>query len=292
MTGNQYERHAAAATQLASTLTAIAPDDHYFERRMVNSTGYVDQLFLNFSTLRSNPELWDSAMFPRALDGAGDMYFSVATRSRSAGSADAIGVGLAAWADMDDEDATHAFSIPPSAVVQTSPPHRKFHAYWFLNKATANVDLLVRINRAIPNADLNATDKARVLRAPGYSNMKYESRPVARLLRLDSDRRYSIEELAKAFPPVVAEQRRYARAHNRTAPNWLALVFDAIIDSLERDGFRPRLRGSEGAVMALCPLHTDTNRSLSLHPSRGYYCFGCRSGGRLSRLANLIGVRV
>ena len=151
---------------------------------------------------------------------------------------------------------------------------------------------LVRINRAIPNADLNATDKARVLRAPGFANMKYESRPVARLLRLDSDRRYSIEELAKAFPPVVAEQRRYARAHNRTAPNWLALVFDAIIDSLERDGFRPRLRGSEGAVMALCPLHTDINRSLSLHPSRGYYCFGCRSGGRLTDLAHRLGVRV
>jgi len=281
-----------AATQLALALTAIAPDDHYFERRMVNPTGYVDQLFLNFSTLRSNPELWDSRMFPRSLDEAGDVYFSVATRTRGAGSADAVGCGLAMWADMDDEDAVHAFPIPPSAVVQTSPPQDKFHAYWFLGTPTDDLKLLVRINRAIPNADLNATDKARVLRAPGFVNLKYDSRPTATLLRLDADRRYSIDELAKAFPPVVAKPQKYERAHNGTAPNWLGLVFDAIVDSLEREGFRPRSRGVDGAVMALCPLHTDTNRSLSLHPSRGYYCFGCQLGGRLTDLAHRLGVRV
>jgi hypothetical protein len=280
------------ATQLARALVANAPGSHYIERRVIPSQGYADQTFLSIDNLREVPELWGSQVFRSNFEGRGDVYFSVATRRERLGTSDAVGVGLSVWADMDDEHAVHAFPVPPSAVVQTSPPRKKFHAYWFLDEPTPDLQLLLRINRAIPNADPNATDKARVLRAPGYSNMKYESRPVARLLQLDSDRRYSIEELAKAFPPVVAEQRRYARAHNRTAPNWLALVFDAIVDSLERDGFRPRSRGSEGAVMALCPLHTDTNRSLSLHPSRGYYCFGCRSGGRLSRLANLIGVRV
>ncbi len=281
-----------AATQLALALTAIAPDDHYFERRMVNPTGYVDQVFRDFATLRTNPNLWDSEIFPPSLNGHGDMYFSAATRSRSAGSADAVGCGLTAWADMDDESVEHIFPVAPSAVVQTSVPRKKFHLYWFLDKPMKDLDLLVRINRSIPNADLNATDKARVLRAPGFANMKYESRPVATLFRLDSDRRYSIDELAKAFPPVAAESKRYTRAYGSTPPTWLTLVYDAIVDSLERDGFRPRQRGSGGAVMALCPLHEDTNQSLSLHPTRGFYCFGCQTGGRLTDLAHRLGVKV
>jgi len=282
----------SSASRLARALTQFAPRTHFFERRFVKQDGFVSQNFLDFETLRHWPELWDTQMFLPAHDGQGEVYFSVATRIKRAGTADAVGVGLAAWADMDDEDVQHNFPIAPSSVVQTSPPRRKYHAYWFLDEPTSNLDILLRINRAIPNADLNAVDKARVLRAPGFANMKYVSRPTARLLRLEADLRYSIDELAKAFPPVVAKPQKYERAHNGTAPNWLGLVFDAIVDSLEREGFRPRSRGVDGAVMALCPLHTDTNRSLSLHPSRGYYCFGCQLGGRLTDLAHRLGVRV
>jgi len=280
------------ASLLARAITANAPGNHFFERRMVSRSGYVQQVFREFKTLRENPELWESEIFPSSLNRRGEVYFSIATRTRQTGTADAVGVGLAIWADMDDEDAQHAFPIPPSAAVQTSPPRHKHHLYWFLDEPTRNMELLLRINRSIPNADLNAIDKARVLRAPGYSNLKYDLRPMATLLRLDSDRRYSIEALAEAFPPVPAEWRRASHAHHKAAPSWLNLVFDAIVDFLERGDFHPQARGAEGAVMALCPLHEDTNRSLSLHPTRGYYCFGCRSGGRLSRLANLLGVRV
>jgi hypothetical protein len=280
------------ASQLARVLTMNVPSHHFFERRMVSPTGYVKQVFREFKTLRENPELWESEIFPSSLNRRGEVYFSIATRTRRAGTADAIGLGLAIWADMDDEDAQHAFPIPPSAVVQTSPPRHKHHLYWFLDEPTSNMELLLRINRSIPNADLNAIDKARVLRAPGYSNLKYDSPPMATLLRLDSDRRYSIEALTEAFPPVPMESRRVSNSDRKAAPTWLGLVFDAIVDFLELGDFHPQARGAEGAVMALCPLHEDTNRSLSLHPTRGYYCFGCRSGGRLSRLANLLGVRV
>jgi len=281
-----------AASHLARAIIAKAADSHFFERRLVSPTGYVHQVFRDFETLRENPELWHTEIFPTSLNGRGEVYFSIATRTRRAGTADAVGVGLAIWADMDDEDAQHAFPIPPSAVVQTSPPRHKYHLYWFLDKPTPNMELLLRINRSIPNADLNAIDKARVLRAPGYSNLKYDSPPTATLLRLDADRRYSIDELAKAFPPVAAELKRYTRAYGILPPTWLTLVYDAIVDSLERDGFRPRQRGTDGAVMALCPLHEDTNQSLSLHPTRGFYCFGCQTGGRLTDLAHRLGVKV
>jgi hypothetical protein len=197
----------------------VAPEDHFFERRMVSRTGFVQQVFRDFKTLRANPTLWESEIFPRKLNAWGNIYYSVATRTKRAGTADAVGVGLTAWADMDDEDAVHAFPIPPSAVVQTSPPQRKFQLYWFLDKPTVDMDLLVRVNRSIPNADLNATDKARVMRAPSFANLKYDSRPTATLLRLNVDRHYSIDELAIAFPPVAAESRRVSRVHLGTAPN-------------------------------------------------------------------------
>ncbi|MQF70529.1 hypothetical protein FIL92_00910 [SAR202 cluster bacterium AD-812-D07_MRT_10900m] len=208
------------------------------------------------------------------------------------GTSDAVGVGLSVWADMDDEHAVHAFPVPPSAVVQTSPPRKKFHAYWFLDEPTPDLQLLLRINRAIPNADPNAIDKARVLRAPGYSNMKYNSGPVAKLVRLEADLRYSMEALATAFPPREATPPRHSRAHDDAVPSWLGLVFDALTDFLERGGYRPRSQGQTGGVMSLCPLHRDTNRSLSMHPIRGYHCFGCKAGGRLTDLAHQLDVRV
>lgn len=292
MISNRSDAQNCVASRLARALTVTAPGDHFFERRMVGITGNVHQVFRDFRTLRENPALWDSVVFPRSLDGTGNVFFSAGTRTRREGTADAVGVGLAAWADMDDEDAVHEFPIPPSAVVQTSPPRRKYHGYWFLDKPTTDMDLLVRINRAIPNADLNAVDKARVMRTPGFANLKYETKPTAKLLRLDAERRYSMGELVKAFPQVTAEPRRGSHAYCGAAPSWLGLVYDAIVDFLERGDFRPRSRGVDGAVMALCPLHQDTNRSLSLHPTRGYFCFGCRSGGRLTELAHRLGLRV
>ena len=280
------------ASQLANALTRYAPDSHVFETRIIGPD-YRRQMFHSFATIRENPpEFWDREVFPREHDGRADVYFSVATRTERAGGADAVGVGLAAWADMDDEDAQYAFPIPPSAVVQTSPPSRKFHGYWFLSQPTTDLSLLLRINRGIPNADHNAIDKARVLRAPGFINLKYDSRPRSKLRRLEPDCRYSLDELAQAFPPTAPEPKQVARVYSGTSPSWVALVFDAIVDFLERGGFRPRQRGGEGAVMALCPLHSDTNESLSMHPVKGWKCHGCGAAGKLTELAHRLNVQV
>ena len=75
-----------------------------------------------------------------------------------------------------------------------------------------------------------------------------------------------------------------------TDPKWLILVFDALIDFLERNGFRPVINGASAS--ALCPLHDDHQPSLSLHAERGWKCFAGCGQGRLTRLANLLGVRV
>ncbi|MDA1280869.1 MAG: bifunctional DNA primase/polymerase [Chloroflexi bacterium] len=77
---------------------------------------------------------------------------------------------------------------------------------------------------------------------------------------------------------------------SRTAPNWLRLVFDALVDRLEALGKQPRFSGEQ--VLALCPLHDDRQPSLSLHPTRGWKCFAGCGQGRLTRLANLLDVRV
>lgn len=73
------------------------------------------------------------------------------------------------------------------------------------------------------------------------------------------------------------------------APKWLPLVFDSLVNWLNESGKRPRQSG-EG-VMALCPFHDDREPSLSLHAERGWKCFAGCGQGRLTRLANLLGVQ-
>jgi len=85
-------------------------------------------------------------------------------------------------------------------------------------------------------------------------------------------------------------ERRHARGGS-TPPAYVRLIFDGLIDWLEANSYRPRLK-HDGSAMALCPLHDDRNPSLSLHPEKGYHCFGCQAGGKLSDLARQVGLRL
>jgi len=282
--------------ELVQSLFRIAPRDHFVERRAIYTDGRVDQLFHQLETLREQPQLWAASLFSEIFDGKANVYYSVASRQKASLRANSVGVALTAYADFDDEEAVHEFAIPPSAVVQTSPSNRKYQTYWFLDEASPDLDLLLAICRAIPNSDLNAVDAARVLRAPGFQNLKYEHRPRAKMIRLNTDRRYQLDELARAFPPAARQPKSFRRTPTSRELLKRQLIFDAIVEHLFQAGCNPRYR-SDGGVIALCPLHEDTNPSLSVHPEWGWHCFaGCANrvggAGRLSRLANHLGVRV
>jgi len=47
---------------------------------------------------------------------------------------------------------------------------------------------------------------------------------------------------------------------------------------------------SNGNYTALCPFHDDHNPSLSIHPERGFICFGCKEKGSLQKLAAKLGI--
>ena len=108
------------------------------------------------------------------------------------------------WADLDDNfpPVWPENVPPPSATVETSPG--KYQLFWFLTTAAHDLDLVERIEDGLAealSADPAATDRARVLRLPGFPNLKYDSRPLSRLLELHPERRFTLRQFAGLIPP-------------------------------------------------------------------------------------------
>lgn len=271
---------------MSNLLTVLHGSTGYAEFRLIDPEGRVERFFI------PSPNLSDEAIdniIERA--GAFNVYFSVVPRLEIRGTRDACGAALAVWCDYDRPDSAPSWKLNPSAVVRTSPG--KCQAYWFLRRSLNDLDLLEAINRSIAGVeggDPRATDRARILRMPGSRNLKYPDKPIVILEHYDPDLRYSHDEVRRHYPLGGQPLRRDHSITHRPSPQWLNLVFDAIVDFLERDGLRPQLRGE--SVIALCPLHDDRNPSLSIHAKRGWYCHAGCGGGRLTRLAHLLGVRV
>jgi len=282
------------ATRFLQTLLASAADTDFLETRLISGSETVDQKFREIGRLRDS---WASGSIALPIgsdtDGQWQHFFGAIPRARRGGGRDSLGNAVAVWADCDDEDLHPAFALAPSIVVATSPPRNKHQAYWLLDEPSGDHDLIERINRGIFGADSASTDAAHLLRLPGFINIKseYENRPRAKLVRCDASARYSIEQLVIAFPPTELVTPLPKRTHHGAAPKWLALVYESVIDFLHTNGYRPKMQAS-GAAQSLCPLHDDREPSLSLHPIRGWKCHAGCGQGRLTRLANLLGVRI
>ncbi|MBI2916486.1 MAG: hypothetical protein HYY01_00685 [Chloroflexi bacterium] len=183
--------------------------------------------------------------------------------------------------------------MAPSLVVESSPA--RFQAIWLLDAPCADVPLVEGINKTIAlcyGADAAACDRPRVLRLPGFANLKYADRPKARLVVCKPELRYTMGQLEAVFPPQLqATPRITGVPYSADAPSWLALVFRALVDYLQAHDARPRPT-SDGGILARCPLHQDHNPSLSLHPERGWKCFAGCGQGRLTLLAYKLGLQV
>lgn len=271
---------------MTKLLSELHGQEGFAEFRLVSPSGAVRRYF------QLAVDLSDAAI-ESVIERAGDAnaYVSVIPRVRLQGTRDACGAGRAVWCDYDQLDRTPLWSLEPSAIVGTSPG--KYQAYWLLDFPQTNLDEIEAINRAIARVDagdIQATDRARVLRLPGSRNQKYPDRPLVTLQHWDPTRRYSFHELRLHYP-LVAEQIHSRRPRTRDASSgWLSLVFDAVADFLEKNGYRPRLTGDH--LTSLCPLHDDRRPSLSVHAERGWFCHAGCGGGRLTRLAHLLGVRL
>jgi hypothetical protein len=116
----------------------------------------------------------------------------------------------AVWQE-DDEGYGGPFPLDPSLVVESSP--ERFHRYWLVADEwpadeQGRADFAAVMERMVASygSDKNAKDLCRVLRIPGFLHRKDPMR--AHMVRImeDSGRRYTREEILRAFPPVEREE--------------------------------------------------------------------------------------
>lgn len=102
-------------------------------------------------------------------------------------------------------------ALPPSMSVETSS--RRGHHYWLLapDQPLAAFRSAQETLADYYRTDATVTDLCRVLRVPGFWNMKHEPFPV-RLLRLRADARYSIAD-------ILAAHRVSLDPHTQEAPD-------------------------------------------------------------------------
>ena len=107
----------------------------------------------------------------------------------------------------------------------------------------------------------------------------------------DATADYLTRVLGRAVHVEGGNCPRLRSRHTASLPGWVSLVYQAICDCLEAAGHRLR-PSSNGGLFTTCPLHDDHNPSLSIHPSRGWKCFGGCGEGRLTLLAARLGIWV
>ncbi len=118
-------------------------------------------------------------------DGRVDVYFGVYPRTRSAGTADTVAPEVSwLFCDLDGSEMPIPQALAPTIIVESGTPGH-FHCYWHLTQPIAITEA-ERANRALARAlggDLNATDRARVLRLPGTVNSKNRAQSRSHPLR-------------------------------------------------------------------------------------------------------------
>jgi hypothetical protein len=273
-----------SSSSFLESLYSEARNDEYLEVRLLPSA---QQTFIPVSELRKNG--WVLPNQPGGLD----VYFSVVPRMREGGKANDCSEAVAVWADYDNPMEKPHFKLAPSLVVSTSPG--KYQCYWVLNERCGDLGSIESINHSIAmqaGADTNAIDRARILRLPGFLNLKpnYDPPPLVEMLVNEPARTYTMDELRIAWPevqPIDTYQRKTYTASS-SAPSWLQLVFDAIVTTLLDRGYKGEQYGEYWKSQ--CCLHDDPKPSLYIHPVRGWHCFGCGEKGRLTKLAAKLGI--
>ena len=253
------------AAPLIRVLLQRSSADECQELRLIDPIGRVRQHFIPVSYLQRSgyvPDLGD-------VNGVANVYHSAIPRTQRRGTAEACGLANIVWADFD-EGFPDNLPVAPSIVVESSPG--KAQAYWLLNKPCADLGRIEAVNRSIAalhRGDKNACDRARVLRLPGFRNLKYPDQPYAHLVGYRPDRQYSLDELETIFkaPNVRNTPKPLVRPFNAGGPSWLSLVYRRIVEHLSKGGHLVHA-APDGSVKALCPLHEDKSPSHSTRNAR------------------------
>ncbi|MBI2166234.1 MAG: hypothetical protein HYU29_07540 [Chloroflexi bacterium] len=191
------------AAELLETLFKTAPHHLYLEIRPIPN-GFLsrDRRFFRLRQLQRHG--FDQAI-PAELGGRSNVYFGVCLRRQRGGTASDAAIAICLWADLDQGLPTPwPTEVPePSIVVETSPG--KAQAYWLLSHAAEHLDKVEELDRRLVHVlggDMAATNRARVLRLPGFRNLKYPEQPIARLVEMHPEQHYTLEAFA-SLPPLA-----------------------------------------------------------------------------------------
>jgi hypothetical protein len=220
-----------------------------------------------------------------------DTYVGVAPRRKRSGTSEAVERVHALYVDCDSEAASVAlerFSPAPAIVVGSGSGR---HAYWPL-WPPASPDEAERANRRIAHAleaDLAATDAARILRPPGTFNFK-SGKPVPVTVKRLVIEVSTLEEVAGHLPDPEPNRP----APRRLTPPLVARGDDpllAIVPPMYVELLTGREVGRDGK--ARCPFHADGGeRTPSLHAyptsEEGWTCFAGCGGGTIIDLGALL----
>lgn len=185
------------ANLLLDTLFGNAPRGYFVEIRRFGGYGGAQQSFL------PTGQPWRLAA---EWDGTTNVYYGVSLRSRRGGTAEDVSQAVALW--VDDPQLPIPEGFPgPSVEVETST--RKFQLEWLLEQPTDDLDRVEELNRRLTHilAADNVGDRARVLRLPGYLNIKPEhpEHPRARIHSLDGAT-FTLNHLEALLPPIEGKR--------------------------------------------------------------------------------------
>lgn len=191
------------AAQVLQALFQEAPHHLYLEVRPISPEGGVVAGTWAFFPLRQLQRYGFDQALPTHLDGKANVYFGVCPRVRQGGTAADVALATCLW--VDEVRKPWPEGLPrPTAMLETSP--EKYQGFWVLDQPTRDLDRVERLNRRLVAAlgGDNVGDRARVMRLPGFRNVKPEhpDHPVAHLQEFHPGRRFTLEELEAALPPL------------------------------------------------------------------------------------------
>jgi len=183
------------------------------------------------------------------------------------------------WADCDSSESLAALERfePAPGVVICSGSGR--HAYWALWPPAEGAEV-ERSNRRLAHAldaDVRATDAARILRPPGTFNFKTGERVPVEIDHLAFEV-YTVEQVVGELADPAPERGK--RPH-LAPPGDLHDALAAIAPPVYVELLTGRERGRDGKIA--CPFHDDSTPSLEVYddPAGGFFCFGCERGGTI-----------
>lgn len=212
--------------QMQRFFTSMYPniiEGQYVEIRLISRAGMQQK-----KVRSSYKQLPFSDVSPSALYDMNqryyNVYFGVAPRNAKSGTARHVDTVTAVWVDLDNcDDWQSAFATEgdkqskifhdPHFVINTGGG---FHLYWLIDpysvSSSKKRDRWVRLAKAMakasgPCADEKVADVARVMRVPGFRNVKekYGDKSPWCYIEVDNadNRRYTFDELYDVYAPLV-----------------------------------------------------------------------------------------